>query len=219
MRALAGESGADVNVAYESGGAAGFLMQQLVAMNQEQKRKAFAFIGAGPRQGVTTVLDQIRAFSAIVGADSRMLMIDANFAHPQLHEIFSCSRAPGLVQVLAGERSLEETIIDDEISGIAVLPAGKRKMNPGFFHLQIKELLKKARDKYQFVLIDLPPLSSQPEVLAFCRESDCTLMVVASEMIHAKAAERVKNLLTCYGCRIGGVVLNRYRHVVPRWLY
>ncbi len=204
---------------YETTGEFGFLMQQLAAMHQENGYRSFAFLGAETNQGVTSVLKGLRDFGTLVNSDSPTLMIDANFVDPQLHEVFYCARTPGLADVLAGEEQFDASVIADRESQTGILPAGYTKSRPVFSYSGIKELMKLARDKYDYIFIDLAPLSLQPESLAFCRESDCVILIVASECLHARAVERVNSMLTSYGCSVGGIVLNRYRHVVPQWLY
>lgn len=71
------------------------------------------------------------------------------------------------------------------------------------------EYLKRSREKYDYVIIDCPPLGSVVDALIPGKLSDGVVLIVEAEVTGYKMAQRIKKQLEMAGCKILGVVLNK----------
>jgi protein-tyrosine kinase len=101
--------------------------------------------------------------------------------------------------------------LSSETLGLAVAPV----LQSGAFD----NFLARARERFDHVVIDAPPLQSHPETLLLCRKSDGVVLVVrAGSTRHQTAAWAVQQIESARG-NLAGAVINRRRYYIPGWLY
>ena len=75
------------------------------------------------------------------------------------------------------------------------------------------------RAAYDLILVDAPPATTSPQGLAVSRQVDGAVLVIAAEETRWPVAERVKQSIERSGGRVLGVVLNKRKYHIPRWMY
>ena len=73
----------------------------------------------------------------------------------------------------------------------------------------LKNALLPLKSEYDYIIIDCPPLGSVVDGLIAGRLSDGVAIVIASENISYKFAQKIKKQLEQAECKILGVVLNK----------
>jgi capsular exopolysaccharide synthesis family protein len=138
----------------------------------------------------------------------RVLLVDADLRSPSLHETFQVAGASGLSEGL--RRSDAQPFPMLEIADtLALLPAGRPDPDPmsSLTSPRMKQLVQEARSKFDWVIIDTPPVALMPDANLLASMADGVLLVVGAAQapydIIKKAAE------TLGPRRIIGVVLNR----------
>ena len=81
----------------------------------------------------------------------------------------------------------------------------------------MQALLDMLRANYPVIVLDTPPTEA-PESAAVSRYCDGSVLVVAAGRTRHWEIEAAKSLLERLGGQTVGVVLNRERSVLPRWL-
>ncbi len=82
---------------------------------------------------------------------------------------------------------------------------------------RLQSMLDMLRANHPVIVLDTPP-TSIPESAAVARYCDGSVMVVAAGQTKQWEIESAKSLLERLGGQTVGVVLNKERSVVPRWL-
>ncbi len=97
---------------------------------------------------------------AVAQSDRRVLLIDANWRHPDLHRTFDLSNEIGVTSVISGSATLREAVQRTKISGLEVLACGPVPLNPADLLNSdaFLDLLQAAGSEYDQVLIDSPPI-------------------------------------------------------------
>jgi Mrp family chromosome partitioning ATPase len=72
---------------------------------------------------------------------------------------------------------------------------------------------------YACIILDMPPVMESALTARAASRCDSVVMVVEAERTHREVAIKAKKLLSQSGARLLGVVLNKHRHYVPKWLY
>ena len=90
-------------------------------------------------------------------------------------------RELGIVDVISGARSLEETVWRDPATNLFFLPAIKKALlfsSEVLASEQTKKLIDRLRASFDFVIVDLPPLMPIVDARAAAHLVDCMILVI-----------------------------------------
>lgn len=143
---------------------------------------------------------------------SKVLLIDSDIHKPACHKILGLEQPLFyLNDVLRGEAPLENAIVSDKFYGLHVLPA-KRLPHQSASDLinsdMLKELLRQVREEYDYVIMDMPPMSAATDAEYVMDLVDATLLVVRQNFAAAPALNRAISVLQGGSARNLGCVLN-----------
>lgn len=142
----------------------------------------------------------------------RVLLIDADLRRPTLHDAFEIPNLAGLSDWLkaggAGKMPLVEIT-----PNLSLLPGGRPDPDPmgGLASDRMKQLLAIAAERFDWVIIDTPPVAFLPDAHLLSAMVDTVVFVVAAGQTPAPAVQRAVEELG--RDRIIGVVLNRVESV------
>ena len=111
----------------------------------------------------------------------RVLTIDSDMRLPTINKRLNLRRAPGLSNLLAGISTMNESL---QASGVSrnwyVLSAGDIPPNPSELlgSVRLVKLLEAVRKHFDYVILDLPPISIVSDALVVAKHTDGMLMVV-----------------------------------------
>ncbi len=180
--------------------------------------KVVGIVSALPGEGKTTVAAGFAAFLAKGG--SRTLLIDADLRNPSMSNTLGYANVPGLLDLVAGQSSFENLVITDTKHKFDFLPASTRirpsNSSDVLSSPTMKQMLKTAKNDYDYVLVDLPPILPVVDVKAAAHLFDAFVLVVewgstsTDEILKAVAASPILSE------RLLGAVLNKADEVVMR---
>jgi polysaccharide biosynthesis transport protein len=130
--------------------------------------RVIGFTSALPHEGKSTVAVALGQLVSQVGG--KVIVVDCDLRNPSLSRTLVPNATLGIIDVLTGEHSLENTICRDGPGGMAFLPALSRSR---IFHTSevlasepTKKLFEDLRESYHYVILDLPPLAPLIDVRA-----------------------------------------------------
>ena len=117
----------------------------------------------------------------------------------------------GLSEYLSGQCSLDECLYETNVENLHMILTGPVAPNPSELlgSDRFKKLIAKARETYDYVLIDCPPLGSVIDAAIVASAADGAILVIESDVISRRFALNIKQQLERSGCRILGAVLNK----------
>lgn len=188
-----------------------FLLRALDRPDSKAPR-TLLFASARRGEGRTTVLLNLARILHSVG--KRVLLVDSDLRHPELHETFQVPNQLGLVNILSGSAAVEAVIQATE-QGISLLPAGPSLFNSTSLWKpdSVKLLVARVSELFEVTLFDSPPLLSFADALFLAPYMDATILVLGAGQVTLGQAQRAKLLLQNAGARILGTVLNKYKGV------
>jgi capsular exopolysaccharide synthesis family protein len=137
----------------------------------------------------------------------RVLLIDADLRRPSLHEMFKLPPTAGFSERLRAKDEREMPLF--EVSpGLVVLPAGRPDADPvgGLTSDRVARVFAEAKETFDWVLIDTPPLGLVPDAALLSTYADTVLLVVRAG---ASPCALVRQAVETLGAdRIFGVLLN-----------
>jgi Mrp family chromosome partitioning ATPase len=181
----------------------------------EQAACTIGVVGAEPRVGATTVAANL-AVRACELQQGPVLLIEANPSRPKLAGSWKLAGAPGLPALVAGEASLNDCVQVGPTPDLKVLTAATEL--PTWESATVHALLAEVAADYRVVIFDLPAAGQLNDSLLLARQLEQVLLVVRAEQSCGPAVQRVADQLADDGVSLAGVVLNRQRTYVPRWL-
>lgn len=158
--------------------------------------------------GKTTLIANLAV--SIAQSEKKIILIDADFRRPRLHKLFKLSAKQGLASVMSGDAEINDVVQPTPIPGLFVLPCGPIPPNPAELLTlpRFEELLAYLREKYDFVLIDTPPLLAVTDPCVVVPHVDGVILTVRISKNARPHATRAKEILATLGANVIGVVVN-----------
>lgn len=174
----------------------------------ERQLKVLMVTSALPGEGKTLTVVNL-ALTLSQSFERRVLLIDADLRKPSLHGLFRLSNATGLSHVLDGRTDTIPLV--DVGRRLSVLPAGGSNGNPmaGLTSPRMMALLNDAAARFDWVLLDAPPVHLLPDAQLLAREAGAVVFVIKA---NSTSFEVVNKAVTSLGRDyIVGTVMNRIR--------
>jgi capsular exopolysaccharide synthesis family protein len=154
------------------------------------------------------------AISVATDLNKRILLIDSDMRRPTAHRLLRISRQNGLSNILEGKAELDDCAVNSKIPRLAVLPAGPTPRNPLTLLTgkRFLELLEYARESFDLVFIDSPPLLPVVDTRILREMADMLVFVVRADATPPQAAVRsLRNLHGAAGVIFNGVSPGAFR--------
>jgi capsular exopolysaccharide synthesis family protein len=161
-----------------------------------------------PRDGKTTVA--ISLAIALAQSGKRVLIIDTDLRKPRLHKAFKLPPSAGVTSVLAGESTLEQATQSTGVPGLSLLQCGPLPPNPSeLLHTKrFAELAKEARERYDSVVFDTPPLGAVTDPAIISSLVDGMLLVVRARVTTRAGVDSALRQLRAVSAPLLGGIIN-----------
>jgi succinoglycan biosynthesis transport protein ExoP len=175
-------------------------------------KKVIGLTSSLPNEGKSTIAANFSALIAHSG--SRVILVDGDLRNPSLSQHLGSTATVGLVDVVAGNATLDAAIWNDPASGLAFLAAGTQSTklsHPNDFlgSPVLKALIDKLRDSYDYIIVDLPPLAPVVDTRMTTGFIDSYVYVVEWGQTRVNVVQHsLSNAREIYD-RLLGVVLNK----------
>ena len=172
--------------------------------------KTIMFTSCFPNEGKSDVTFQLCQEIGYMG--KRVLLIDADIrksAYVSRYRIKQ--KVNGVSQYLSGQLAKEFLIYQPNFLNVDIIFAGPMAPNPSELLEEeaFRELLAEVRGYYDYIIIDTPPVGSVIDAAIIAKESDGAVLVIESERVSYKVAQKSMEQLEKTGCKILGAVLNK----------
>jgi capsular exopolysaccharide synthesis family protein len=142
--------------------------------------KVVGITSALPNEGKSTIAASLAQLISHSG--KRVIIVDCDLRNPSLSADLAPNASAGIVEVISGAQSIEETVWRDPNTGLIFLPAVRK--TPLLHTSEIlsaeetRKLFDKLRGMYDYIIVDLPPLTPVVDVRATTPLIDCFILVV-----------------------------------------
>ena len=163
---------------------------------------------SGPREGKSVTSANLALAMAEVG--KRVLLIDCDLRRPSIHKKFNISNNKGLSNLLIGQFKFDE-VAQKYTENMYILTSGTVPPNPSemLASNKMKLFLEEAKGKFDFIIIDSPPVVAVTDAQLLSTMVGGVLLVVAAGQAEIAATIKTKELLDNVKANIIGVVLNK----------
>ncbi len=148
---------------------------------------------------------------SLAGLGKSVLLIEADIRRRPLRRMRRNPDRPGLLSVLDGKASLGKAVFKDEALGISILPGEIAQTNTAdvLSSRQMDSLIKTARQNYDVIVVDTPPVLAVPDTRLIGRSADAVLFAVAWDRTRKTQVRQALKSLEAMKIPVGGLVMTQ----------
>ncbi|MFI7589607.1 polysaccharide biosynthesis tyrosine autokinase [Spongisporangium articulatum] len=161
-----------------------------------------------PGEGKSTTSCNLALTLALNGATT--VLIGGDLRKPTLSSYLGISSAVGLTNVLAGQYGLQEVLVPFMKGKLAVLPSGPTPPNPSELldSAQMRKIVTVLSDKFEYVVIDAPPVLPVTDGALLAAMADGALIVTRHGKTTRDNLQRTLQALHIVNAKVLGTVIN-----------
>lgn len=171
--------------------------------------KVILMTSAIPGEGKSTVATLLAASSASSG--KKTILLDCDLHNPSVSNALPGAPRRGLSDVLCGDASLRDVMIQDPVSNVYAIPAGSAVPNAAdlLMSQRMRDLIAALRTEFDYIVVDTPPLLPVIDALVLTSLVDRVLVIVEWSQTPRINISEASKLLRPESHRIAGVILNK----------
>nr|WP_281497036.1 polysaccharide biosynthesis tyrosine autokinase [Ornithinimicrobium sp. F0845] len=184
------------------------LRTNLMFVDVTTRKHSFLITSPMPSEGKTTTA--VNLAIAMADAGTRVLLVDADLRNPSIATTMGLEGSVGLTTVLLGRASLDDMLVQWNGSDLFILPAGEIPPNPSELlgSEAMRDLFSELTRRFDFVLVDTPPVLPVTDATVVDTLTGGSLMVVAANRTKKRhVSEAIKSFETA-GAKLAGMALN-----------
>lgn len=165
-------------------------IKYILGNEKTDEGKVILLTSSLPNEGKSLISINVASIFAISG--KKTLLIGYDLRKPALHKMFGLNATHGLTSYMVGRYELDDVLQATEFENFDVLVAGPVPPNPSELIDSDKNraLLKELRKRYDYIILDTPPVNLIADAQCLAKESDINIFIVRSEHTN-KAALKV----------------------------
>ena len=175
----------------------------------ERPGRTLLFTSALAGEGKTLTACNVAAAYAQSG--QKVLLIDADLRRPSAHKLLGIDNSRGLSNVIVGEATIDEAMVESRVPNLMVMPSGPLPPNPAELLESdaAKKVFEQLKERADIVIIDSPPCLVITDASILSAASDHTLLVLQSGQLNARELRQAEEVLGATRSDVLGVIVNR----------
>ena len=184
------------------------LRTSILLSTAEHPPKTILITSGQPGDGKTTTVFNI-AYS-LSQLSSEVIIVDCDMRKPNIHKPPQLAKDEGLSALLTSGGDLDKYISTTPVPHLSILPAGALPPNPSelISSDKMKVLLRTLARRFNYVLIDSPPLGAFSDPMILSTLVDGVVLVIKSGQSKGELVRRACQDLSSVGAKVLGITLN-----------
>jgi capsular exopolysaccharide synthesis family protein len=196
------------------------LVNRVFLAGAEAPRRV-VFMGADAGTGCSRICAGAAELLAATAGGRSVCVVDANLRAPSLHEQFGLENQQGLTDALLQGGPVRKYISRLAGDKLTLMTAGSSV--EGWQTLlgsqQMQTRISELQREYDYILMDIPPLSVCSDAIALARMSEGVILVIRAQATRREVAQQVVKELKSAHVSLLGAILNDRRFPIPESLY
>lgn len=183
------------------------LRTNLISVLSKTNGKILAVSSPNAAEGKSTTALNIAI--TLAQLNKKVVILDTDSRKPSIHKKAKINNDKGCMDVLSETFSLDEVIIHYN-NFLDVIPSGSKVKNPSelFSAVAFDNLLAELEERYDFIILDTPPINVVSDTLIIAQKSDALVMVIRAGVTKYEAFEYAYDSLKVLGIELDGVIIN-----------
>ena len=176
---------------------------------QGSEVRTIAFTSALPGEGKTTTTLSMARSAAMSGQST--ILVDCDVRRASAARALELRVEKGLVEYLRGEATLDEVLVQDELTACVFLPIAKPRSDADDLigGPAMLKLLAELRNRFQFVFLDTGPVLAVADTRVLATSVDATVVITQWRKTPRKATEAAIRMLVDVDAYVAGIVLTQ----------
>jgi capsular exopolysaccharide synthesis family protein len=173
-----------------------------------EARTCIAVTSAVPNEGKSTIA--VNLAIALAATQARVLLVDADLRGGSLHQLLKADSEPGLSDLINAQCLLDQVLRPTVMPNLTLLPSGRRIPHAAdrIASYRVERLFEILARRFDYVIVDTPPVLAADDALTVAAKADWTLFVVRLGYSRPTPSQRAIEELTSRQIDVGGVVVN-----------
>ncbi len=191
----------------------------MATLDSRQSPYILALTSYGRGEGVSTVATGL-AYVLTTLEELKVLLVDANLHHPEDSRFHGMGRPTGLHELSVNQLRTGAGLVGAPDGPLLLTdrPSGlltQLELSKTISHLvPVME-----KHNHRVILLDLPSVGEGSAAVKTAAQANGTLLVIQSEKVNRESIRHMKERIEKAGGRVVGIVLNKRRYYIPRFLY
>ena len=170
--------------------------------------KVIVITSSFAREGKTTTSVNLATVLAQMGKP--VLLVDADLRRPRLQKVFPGKMNLGLVNYLAANIPIDDTIQPTQVPNLSIILSGPIPPNPSELLAsdRMKHLIEELRSKYAYVIFDSPPVLAVTDAVVLAANADGVVLCVHGGQTPRELVQRSAERLRLSNIPVLGAILN-----------
>ena len=170
--------------------------------------KLITITSSVPAEGKTTISTELAKI--IASSHKKVLLIDLDMRRARMQEEFKMDNKIGMSTLLSGRNTLNEVVLNSEFENLQVITAGPTPPNPSELIMSdgFKVIIDNLRQKYDYVILDSPPIGLVTDAMMLMKMSDVNLFVFKAKFSKKDYIENINRMVSEHNLENAGFILN-----------
>ena len=146
---------------------------------------------------------------ALAEAGAKVLLLEADLRRPSIGSKLGLAKTPGLTNLLISKADFQEVVQHSSLAPkVDIIASGDLPPNPSELlgSARMARVMEQLKQQYEYIIIDLPPVTVVSDAIAISKLLDGVVMVVRSEVSDRKLLAEALRQLNMVNIRILGFV-------------
>ncbi|MDM7987071.1 MAG: AAA family ATPase [Smithella sp.] len=196
------------------------LSDQIFIFSKVQNLQSLLLVAVSQQSANTAVAANL-GYCLSQNSGIKTLVIDANINKPTIHNLLKLKESKGFVNLLEDSRMNIDACTHKIAQKLSIIQTGVVSDNITALlnETKIKQIVKKARSKYDSIIIDCTALSKLSDIAILSSSVDGVILMVNEGRDHIQVSRSVMHNLRLNKANIIGGILNNRTFPIPSWLY
>ncbi len=184
------------------------LADTLVFLHEGDNDKVYQIQSSIPNEGKTTIATNLAIALGEIG--KKVVVLECDFRKPNLHRALGLKRQVGMTDFFKDAKTFEQVTKKTAYANVSAVTCGSTVDNPTILFMSGKfgNMINKARESYDFVLLDCPPVGRASDFISISRVADATILVVGCDKVSSQQLKSTVSDLEESGANVLGTVFN-----------
>lgn len=180
-----------------------------IMFSHAEEIKSVLITSEKPKAGKSIVSANIAITYAQVGY--KTLIIDGDMRKPTQHYQFETSNYDGLSNLIIGNSDFDKAIRSTRVKNLDLLTSGPIPTNPSelIASESFKKIFEHLQKKYDFILIDTPPIVSVTDAQVFLQYVPNCVLIIDAQKNNRSEVKKAKQLVEQADGHVIGAILNK----------
>ena len=177
-------------------------------VTSENKSKIISISSTISGEGKTFIALNLGAILAMAG--NKVIMLDFDLRKPRFHKSFDVDNLKGISTILINRHTIDECTGKLDVEDLFYITSGPIPPNPGEIIMTqaYDDLLEELRKRYDFIIIDTPPIGIVTDAMTSFQKADYPIYVTRSGVSPKAFIEHINDFAETSKIKNLSIILN-----------